>query len=363
MHNEVSAVRAARLLAPTVTPQPPSLSPITRLLSNANWGFSERRKAQRHNADGATIAVQLSTTESISSGLELSRSEYASYFRISQSQEDNSPCDFGLGQSVLNGLETSEMASSVYQSPAASSPFPYSSSSAFTPPQELLEYLQVDYPPLPIEDNTTLNNHNLMSSEPGYLLPSASSTTSMGASPPHPRRCFPLPTPPPPLAQPQPQPQHHSSAPGAPHLKTAPAYEYVGVLHVAAQKGHAHIVDMLLRSRHGMDCNAPDSEGRTPLMHAVVAGHAAALRALLAAGARCDAVDNRQRSVLHLAVLSRREQMLRLLLEETGAGALLDTYDADGNTPLHLAVAEGFEAGVEMLLRSGTNLEIPARRC
>jgi ankyrin repeat protein len=41
---------------------------------------------------------------------------------------------------------------------------------------------------------------------------------------------------------------------------------------------------------------------------------------------------------------------------------LLGAYDVEGNTPLHLAVAEGFEAGVVMLLRSGSDLEAQARR-
>jgi ankyrin repeat protein len=116
-------------------------------------------------------------------------------------------------------------------------------------------------------------------------------------------------------------------------------------------------------------------------MHAVVAGHEAVVRALLAAGARCDSVDHLQRSVLHLAVLYRREPVLRMLLwevcgeielmeDEEGDGRrygtrgmeLLGAYDVEGNTPLHLAVAEGFEAGVVMLLRSGSNLEAQARR-
>ncbi|KAJ5131903.1 ankyrin [Penicillium atrosanguineum] len=163
----------------------------------------------------------------------------------------------------------------------------------------------------------------------------------------------------------------------------SPDQKYIGVLHIAAQKGHDRIVRILLRhNQPRLDCNAPDSEGRTPLMHAVVAGHEAVVRALLAAGARCDPVDHLQRSVLHLAVLYRREPVLRMLLWEvcgeielvvedkegdgrrvgTRGMELLGAYDVEGNTPLHLAVVEGFEAGVVMLLRSGSDLEAQARR-
>ncbi|ROW15476.1 hypothetical protein VPNG_02257 [Cytospora leucostoma] len=164
--------------------------------------------------------------------------------------------------------------------------------------------------------------------------------------------------------EPPPPPPSTSSS-----SSSLPSYRYLGVLHIAAQKGHDRIIHTLLNHHphsSSLDCDAPDSEGRTPLMHAVVAGHPAVVQALLAAGARCDPVDRARRSVLHLAVLYGREEVLRLLLVAVrggGCGSLLDAYDADGDTPLHLAVAEGFEAGVVMLLRSGTDLEVQARRC
>ncbi|PYH83211.1 ankyrin, partial [Aspergillus uvarum CBS 121591] len=181
-----------------------------------------------------------------------------------------------------------------------------------------------------------------------------------------------------------PQPRNHDNT----HL--SPTHQKTGLLHIAAQKGHERIVRMLLHHHQPrLDANAPDSEGRTPLMHAVVAGHAAVVRALLAAGARCDPVDHRRRSVLHLAALYRRELVLRVLLGEIcgigigvkpeeeedyddddadndggggegdvrrvrgpGMESLLGACDAEGNTPLHLAVADGFEAGVIMLLEA-----------
>ncbi|KAF4840104.1 Histone-lysine N-methyltransferase EHMT1 [Colletotrichum siamense] len=279
-----------------------------------------------------------------------------SYFDVIKSQENSFSYDLNIEHLLQNstntstaartttqGLGTSEIISPSYQyssaSPSSRSP---SHGSTSTPRQSPFEQFS---PSSSLTPSATNDNHHSIvpHGTRGYLSPS--STT--------------------PTIPPTPQ-------------KPASTYEYLGVLHIAAQKGHDRIIQMLL-SHHGMDCNAPDSEGRTPLMHAVVAGHAPVVRALLTAGARCDAVDNKQRSVLHLAVLHRREPVLRLLLAEIEQGVvdgvhpigpgearlacLLDAYDADGNTPLHLAVTEGFEAGVVMLVRSGSDLEVEARRC
>ncbi|EQB57533.1 hypothetical protein CGLO_02322 [Colletotrichum gloeosporioides Cg-14] len=279
----------------------------------------------------------------------------ASYFDVIKSQENSFSYDLNIDHLLQNstntstatrittqGLDNNEIISPSYQyssaSPSSRSP---SHGSTSTPRQSPFEHFS---PSSSLTPGAT-NSKNRSIVPPGTRgHPSPSSTTPI------------IPTP----------------------QKPGSTYEYLGVLHIAAQKGHDRIIQMLL-SHHGMDCNAPDSEGRTPLMHAVVAGHAPVVRALLTAGARCDVVDNRQRSVLHLAVLHRREQVLRMLLAEIGQGAvdgvhpiglgearlacLLDAYDADGNTPLHLAVTEGFEAGVVMLVRSGSDLEVEARRC
>ncbi|KAL3299714.1 ankyrin repeat protein [Colletotrichum asianum] len=227
-----------------------------------------------------------------------------SYFDVIKSQENSFSYDLNIehlqnstntstaARSTTQGLDTSEIISPAYQySSASPSPCSPSRGSTSTPRQSPFEQFSPSSSLIP--SATSKNNRSIA---PGHLSPSSTTPT--------------IPTP----------------------QKPASTYEYLGVLRIAAQKGHDRIIQMLL-SHHGMDCNAPDSEGRTPLMH---------------------------------AVLHRREQVLRLLLAEIEQGVvdglhpigpvearlacLLDAYDADGNTPLHLAVTEGFEAGVVMLI-------------
>ncbi|PQE04377.1 ankyrin repeat protein [Rutstroemia sp. NJR-2017a BVV2] len=138
--------------------------------------------------------------------------------------------------------------------------------------------------------------------------------------------------------------------------------EWLSALHIAAKKGHDRIVRVLIQ--RNMDCNEKDSKGRTPLMHAVIENHEPVVSALISHGARSNEVDNLQRSVLHLAVIHRRENVLRALLEfcsERRQELDIDAYDASGKTPLHIAVEQGFESGVIILLRNGANINIKAR--
>lgn len=148
-----------------------------------------------------------------------------------------------------------------------------------------------------------------------------------------------------------------------PPSRGACSSEWLGALHIAAQKGHDRIVRVLLQQN--MDCNEKDSDGRTPLMYAVIENHETVVSALIFHGARSNVVDNSRRSVLHLAVLYRRENVLRDLLEACPGRRQeldIDAYDASGKTPLHLAVEEGFELGVIILLRNGANTNVKARK-
>lgn len=130
---------------------------------------------------------------------------------------------------------------------------------------------------------------------------------------------------------------------------------WMSPLHMAAQRGHNGIVRMLLRY-HPL-CDERDSDGVTPLMHATIGGYEDVVSSLLSHGARIDSVDCRNRTVLHWAVLHRRETLLKMLLAYcAGDHAVVDAYDNAGRTVLHTAIDTGFEAGVHILLQFGANI-------
>ncbi|KAK2594021.1 hypothetical protein QQS21_008283 [Conoideocrella luteorostrata] len=141
---------------------------------------------------------------------------------------------------------------------------------------------------------------------------------------------------------------------------------WLSTIHIAAQRGHVRIVRILLQ-RGNMDPNNTDSDGRTPLFHAAVRDHEPVVRLLLAHGARIRRPDGGGRSVLHWAVLYRRLEVLRTLLEHwtehEQASFDINAYDNVGWTPLHMAAHQGFEAGVELLLQCGADTNAKAQKC
>jgi ankyrin repeat protein len=137
---------------------------------------------------------------------------------------------------------------------------------------------------------------------------------------------------------------------------------WLGSLHIAAKKGNDLIVRVLLQQGN-LDCDERDSDGRTALMHAVIEGHEAVVRSLLAHGARVGEVDRDRRSAIHLAVLYQREGILRDLLSQGEQGLDVNGYDVAGWTPLHIAIERNFEVGIILLLQAGANLGSKARKC
>jgi ankyrin repeat protein len=86
------------------------------------------------------------------------------------------------------------------------------------------------------------------------------------------------------------------------------------------------------------DVNARDADGRTPLMHAILAEDAdpSIVQLLIKLGADVDAADNDQRwTALHFAARDENEAIVRILLD---AGAEVDPVDVFGNTPLWRSV-------------------------
>lgn len=98
----------------------------------------------------------------------------------------------------------------------------------------------------------------------------------------------------------------------------------------------------------------------TPLAHAIVENHDSVADILLSHGAQMAEMDGRQRSALHLAVLHRHEQLLRLLVRNCPKdnAKVLDGYDMEGKTPLHLAISMELASAVEILCEAGANVHL-----
>jgi uncharacterized protein len=102
-----------------------------------------------------------------------------------------------------------------------------------------------------------------------------------------------------------------------------------------------------------------DADGRTSLMHAILAGDTGAVASLIDRGADVNAVDHEQRwTALHFAARDHNRTVVRLLLD---AGAEVDPEDVFGDTPLWRAVmtAGGDLTAMGFLLGHGAD---PRRR-
>jgi ankyrin repeat protein len=120
-------------------------------------------------------------------------------------------------------------------------------------------------------------------------------------------------------------------------------------LHLAAGRGHAPLVTLLLE--HGADANVHEklASKNTPLHQAVMEGHVEVVRLLLEADACLECGNNLTLTSLHLAAEYGRPAIAAILLAR---GADPNHAKSDGITPLHLAVARGQLELVEMLLQA-----------
>ena len=102
-------------------------------------------------------------------------------------------------------------------------------------------------------------------------------------------------------------------------------------IHVAAEQGDEHCLDILLRNN--ADVRVLLGSNRMSALHLAAAdGSAGCIRLLLEARADCNCVNLKGQTPLHLAVLSQSVESVIVLLE---AGARNDLADNDRRTPLH----------------------------
>lgn len=124
-------------------------------------------------------------------------------------------------------------------------------------------------------------------------------------------------------------------------------------LQLAVSSGDTKSVELLLGA--GISANSVDSEGVPVLCRAIAAGHVEIVRLLLDAGCL---VNQRIRdsSALHCCIAYGHDSCLVAIIE---AGANVNVGDADGNTPLILAVKNSRRSATAMkyLVEAGCDLE------
>tara|TARA_R110000787_G_scaffold175781_2_gene288165 strand:- start:129 stop:800 length:672 start_codon:yes stop_codon:yes gene_type:complete len=125
---------------------------------------------------------------------------------------------------------------------------------------------------------------------------------------------------------------------------------YTG-LHAAAARGDVAAIGRAT----GRDIDERDGHGRTPLMVAVHEQRYAAVRALIAAGADLEALDDERYDAVTIAAVANDVEMLRIVLE-AGASAAQITSPYDG-TALIAAAHLGHVEVVRMLIAAGAPLD------
>lgn len=119
-------------------------------------------------------------------------------------------------------------------------------------------------------------------------------------------------------------------------------------LHLALRDRSPRVVQALWR-HEGLDVNATNASGETPLMLAALRGELDWSLRLLERGAKPQLAGW---SPLHYAATGSEPRIVATLLDR---GAEIDALSPNGTTPLMMAARYGAEANVDLLLARGAN--------
>lgn len=130
------------------------------------------------------------------------------------------------------------------------------------------------------------------------------------------------------------------------------AVEY-GLLHLAIHNNLENVVNALL-GVEGINANAKNGYGDTPLCKAARRGCTKTIRALIDNGADVNEKDNHECTPLHLACENGQTEVVNLLLKREDID--VNAISKDGYTPLHLATEKGYIETVKTLIGAGANV-------
>jgi ankyrin repeat domain-containing protein 50 len=132
------------------------------------------------------------------------------------------------------------------------------------------------------------------------------------------------------------------------------------ILHILAQYGYEESTQQCLRKWPTLR-DARDDDGATALHYAAWYGHEKVAGVLLDHGADADITDNDGDNVLHCAVGGAGQiAVVKRLLSK---GIIdVDTKGSQGTTALGLALKEGNDLVVKLLLENGAKFEAAARK-
>uniref|UniRef100_A0A8C2SXS3 Ankyrin repeat domain 6 n=1 Tax=Coturnix japonica TaxID=93934 RepID=A0A8C2SXS3_COTJA len=124
-------------------------------------------------------------------------------------------------------------------------------------------------------------------------------------------------------------------------------------LHLAAHKGHLHVVQILLKA--GCDLDIQDDGDQTALHRAAVVGNTDVIASLIQEGCALDRQDKDGNTALHEACWHGFSQSAKVLVK---AGANVLAKNKAGNTPLHLACQNSHSQSTRVLLLGGSRADL-----
>ncbi|XP_067674104.1 ankyrin-2-like [Haliotis asinina] len=127
-------------------------------------------------------------------------------------------------------------------------------------------------------------------------------------------------------------------------------------LHLACVKGETEVVRILL-DQGGMEVEVIGQSGRTPLMYACRHGWLATAKELVARNAKVNVRDDGNMNCLHLTAIKGNIPVAEWLLG-LNVGLTVDCVNAEGRTPLMLAMKYGHTEMADFLMGKGANIAI-----